>query len=199
MRNLNAIRKMASVSVPGRTGFRIAEEIVTKCNWAKNVDGIDVYKLPLTPTGGSIVNRFSFGKPDATGKRRKTILLMGATGSGKTTMINAMINYVLGVEWLDPFRFMLIDEVIRGGSQAHSQTSEVSVYDIHYQHGFRIPYSLTIIDTPGFGDTEGIERDNEIPTKMKKLFEAKNGIKVTFFFLGIYDISNFIERKNFLI
>ena len=51
---------------------------------------------------------------------------MGATGSGKTTMIHAMINFVLGVEWQDPFRFMLIDEILRGGSQAHSQTSEVA-------------------------------------------------------------------------
>ena len=147
-----------------------------------------MYKLPLTPTGGSIVSRFSFGDPDVTGKRSKTILLLGATGSGKTTMINAMINYILGVEWKYPFRFMLIDEVLRGGSQAHSQASEVSVYDLNYRDGFRIPFSLTIIDTPGFGDTEGIASDNEIPAKIKKLFEAENGIKVPFFFLGIYAI-----------
>ena len=64
-----------------------------------------------SPTGGSTVKRFSFGNPDKTGKRSKTILLMGATDSGKTTMINAMINYILGVEWQDQLRFMLIDEV----------------------------------------------------------------------------------------
>ena len=84
-----------------------------------------------SPTGGSTVKRFSFGNPDKTGKRSKTILLMGATDSGKTTMINAMINaminYFLGVEWQDQFCFMLIDEVVRGGSQAHSQTSKVTV------------------------------------------------------------------------
>ena len=100
---------------------------------------------------------------------------MGATGSGKTTWINAMINYVLGVEWDDPFRFVLIEENLRGGSQAHSQTQDVNVYDIHHQRGFRVPFSLTIVDTPGFGD---IARDEEIQSAIEKLFKDKNGIAV---------------------
>jgi septin family protein len=119
---------------------------------------MDLCKLPLEKRAissetSAIVNRYSFGKWNpleyAVGK---TILLMGATGTGKTTWINAKINYVLGVEWDDPFRFVLIDEPIRGGSQAHSQTQDVNVYDIHHQKGFRVPFSLTIVDTPGFGD-----------------------------------------------
>ncbi|KZR96242.1 Uncharacterized protein APZ42_009527, partial [Daphnia magna] len=85
---------------------------------------------------------------------------------GKTTMINAMINYVLGVRWDDPFRFILVEE--KETSQAFSQTREVTAYDIHYRNGFRIPYSLTIVDTPGFGDTEGIERDQEITSAVKQ-------------------------------
>ncbi|KAK4010016.1 hypothetical protein OUZ56_019163 [Daphnia magna] len=100
---------------------------------------------------------------------------MGATGSGKTTMINAMINYVLGVRWEDPFRFILVEE--KETSQAFSQTREVTAYDIHYRNGFRVPYSLTIVDTPGFGDTEGIERDQEITSAVKQFFENRNGIQ----------------------
>lgn len=103
---------------------------------------------------------------------------MGATGSGKSAIINAMMNYILGVEWNDPFRFILIDEEVQGGSQAFGQTREVTAYDIHYQDGFRIPYSLTIVDTPGFGDTEGIVRDQEITSSIKKFFEHLNGIQV---------------------
>ncbi len=103
---------------------------------------------------------------------------MGATGSGKTTMINAMTNFILGVEWEDNFRFMIVDEEVKGASQAHSQTQGVTAYDLHYQNGFRIPFSLTIVDTPGFGDTGGTGRDKEITSAIQQLFEHQNGIQV---------------------
>jgi predicted GTPase len=102
---------------------------------------------------------------------------MGETGSGKTTMINAIINFVLGVEWDDPFRFKLVDETVQK-NQAHSQTQDVTAYDLHYQDGFRNPYSLTIVDTPGFGDTRGFERDKEITAIIDQFFKDKNGIQV---------------------
>ncbi|XP_046647754.1 uncharacterized protein LOC124337776 [Daphnia pulicaria] len=148
-------------------------------------DGIKCffYRLPLKQNAtfsgaSSLINRFSFGEPNRNMVTNyKTILLMGATGSGKTTMINAMINYVLGVEWDDPFRFLLIDEDVRGGSQANSQTQGVTAYDIHHQNGFRIPYSLIIVDMPGFGDTGGIGRDKEITSAVKQFFEHQNGIQ----------------------
>ena len=102
---------------------------------------------------------------------------MGATGSGKTTWINAMINYVLGVKWEDDFRFKLVDEEINK-NQAHSQTQGVTAYDIHHQEGSCIPFSLTIVDTPGFGDTQGTVRDNEITSSIKDFFNDPNGIQV---------------------
>ena len=104
---------------------------------------------------------------------------MGETGSGKTTMINAMINYVLGVEFEDDFRFKLVDEQVNQ-NQAHSQTQGVTAYDLHHQNGFRIPFSLTIVDTPGFGDTRGTERDKEITTAIHDFFKHQNGIQVLF-------------------
>jgi septin family protein len=141
-------------------------------------------KLPLKDNSNfseasAIVKRYSFGRKNPFEcNTSKTILVVGATGSGKTTWINAMVNYVLGVQWDDLFRFILVDENLRGGSQAHSQTQEVTVYDLHYRIGFRIPFSLTIVDTPGFGDTGGIARDKEITTAIEKLFKDKNGIAV---------------------
>ncbi|CAL8325685.1 unnamed protein product [Arctogadus glacialis] len=89
-------------------------------------------------------------------------------GSGKSTLINGMINYILGIDWKDSFRFKLIDEG-QLKSQAESQTSHVTTYKVNHQDGFRVPYSLTIIDTPGFGNTSGIERDRAITEQIRRL------------------------------
>ncbi|XP_069775828.1 uncharacterized protein [Narcine bancroftii] len=116
----------------------------------------------------------SFGNPSKT-KRMKSIMVLGATGSGKTTLINGMVNYILGVEWGDNFRYKLIQEAT-GKSQAESQTSSVTAYELHHQVGFNIEYSLTIIDTPGFGDTRGISRDQFITKQIQEFFTSPKGI-----------------------
>ncbi|XP_055487564.1 uncharacterized protein LOC129694828 [Leucoraja erinacea] len=105
----------------------------------------------------------------------KTFMVLGATGSGKTTLINGMINYILGVEWGDNFRYKLIAEET-GKSQAESQTSSITAYQLHHQEGFNIDYSLTIIDTPGFGDTRGIIRDKQITDDIREFFTSTQGI-----------------------
>ena len=168
----------------GEISSRLPIQIRNLCTNTKTIEGMTLLKLPLKiestfEGASSIVKRFSFGEPDTwTSRKSKTILLIGETGSGKTTMINAMINYVLGVEWDDPFRFVLIDEQVTGESQAHSQTLGVTAYDIHYTRGFRVPFSLTIVDTPGFGDTGGMGRDKEITSAVQAFFENSNGIQV---------------------
>uniref|UniRef100_UPI00358E700B uncharacterized protein n=1 Tax=Myxine glutinosa TaxID=7769 RepID=UPI00358E700B len=130
-----------------------------------------VYRIPLTEIGH---NRHRFG--DIVNKRsNKTIMMVGATGSGKTTLINAMINHILKVERKDDFRFKLVAETTNK-SQAHSQTSEIIAYEIIHREGFAIPFSLTIIDTPGFGDTRGMERDKEIVEQMRTFFSQAGGI-----------------------
>lgn len=114
---------------------RLAISVKYQCTKKQIVDDMDVYQLPLkrqSTLASPIIRRFSFGEPDGLTDKTasKTILLMGVAGSGKTMWINAMVNYVLGVEWDDPFRFMLVVEDPRG-SQAHSRTQEVTIYDLH--------------------------------------------------------------------
>ncbi|XP_053571492.1 uncharacterized protein LOC128661238 [Bombina bombina] len=105
----------------------------------------------------------------------KVILLIGATGTGKTTLINGMANYILGVDREDDFRYKLVHEVT-SQSQAHSQTSMVTAYQMNYEDGYKIPYTLTLIDTPGFGDTRGIEHDKKITEAIHAFFTTDSNI-----------------------
>ena len=104
----------------------------------------------------------------------KVIMLLGASGAGKTTLINGMANYILGVEWGDEFRFQLTVEEgdEQASSNAHNQTKWITSYTFHHQKGSPLPYTLTIIDTPGFGDTEGPERDCQITEQIRELFSV---------------------------
>ncbi|CAF3013796.1 unnamed protein product [Rotaria sp. Silwood2] len=70
----------------------------------------------------------------------KIIMIVGATGAGKSTMINAIVNFYYGIRWKDDFRLKLIteeDEGINGiaQSQVKSQTKFITAYTLYYQVG----------------------------------------------------------------
>ena len=138
-----------------------------------------VFKLPLTrimENKNLMIAQYDIGKKCISNSRNKVLMLIGASGVGKTTLINALVNYVFGVERSDNFRFKLIEEKLRK-SQAHSQTRYITAYTIHQAQNSTFPYTLTIIDTPGFGDTEGLKRDKFIVTQIKEFFSlTHNGI-----------------------
>ena len=99
----------------------------------------------------------------------KVIMVVGAMGSGKSTTINGLTNYIYGIDWVDDFRYKLIvDEGRR--SQMESQTSWITAYVFNKTEYSILPYTLTVIDMPGFGDTRGIQRDKEITEQINQLF-----------------------------
>uniref|UniRef100_A0A671SHN9 Uncharacterized LOC107698607 n=2 Tax=Sinocyclocheilus anshuiensis TaxID=1608454 RepID=A0A671SHN9_9TELE len=160
-------------------GLSVAQIIKNKLS-GKIEDGsnenLPIFKLQLDETwqnSDGFCRRSTFGKN--TTKPNKTIMMIGAKGAGKTTLINSMINYILGVQWKNDFRFVLIDEG-KQKSQAESQTSQITAYQINHMDGFRVPYSLTIVDTPGFGDTRGISHDQKITKQIQDFFSARGGI-----------------------
>ena len=53
-------------------------------------------------------------------------------------------------------------------------TAWITAYTIYYMPGMAVKYSLTIVDTPGFGDTSGIERDKEITRQIKEFFSMES-------------------------
>ncbi|XP_046655010.1 uncharacterized protein LOC124348779 [Daphnia pulicaria] len=133
----------------------------------------NVYLLNAEETSvGEDFRCFDIGQPEGTPlsfdmRNHKVIILMGATGCGKSTLINGMVNYILGVKWNDPFRFKCVREDEKTAkNQAISQTSTVTAYTLRHHDGMAIPHSITIIDTPGYGDTRGVQRDKEITRKI---------------------------------
>ena len=135
----------------------------------------NVYQLNATENSvSSDLRWFQIGLPNIN-RDHKVIILMGATGSGKSTLINGMVNYILGVQWNDPFRFKCIrEDESTTRNQAHSQTSSVTAYTIHHQEGMTVPYSVTLIDTPGYGDTRGVGKDKEITDMIHRFLMGKD-------------------------
>ena len=98
----------------------------------------------------------------------KVIMLVGATGKGKSTLINRMINHIFGVKYCDEFRFQLVVE--KEISQIDSQTKDITKYVMYLSKPS--PLKLIIIDTPGFGDTAGRQEDRIKVEKIKNLFKS---------------------------
>ena len=139
----------------------------------------DVYQLPMTcilDDKKNGVAKYIIGKSPAAYSRphEYVVMLVGETGAGKTTLINGMVNYILGVEWKDTFRFQLINEGVV--SQSHSKTEVITVYTVYRQDGSPFHHTLTIIDTPGFGYVEGLERDTLLSGQIRNFFQ-KGGVK----------------------
>nr|XP_024656441.1 uncharacterized protein LOC112431931 [Maylandia zebra] len=110
-----------------------------------------------------------------TNKANKNILLVGETGAGKSTLINSMVNYTMGVKGDDKVWFQIIEEA-KKKCQSESQTPDVIMYEIFDVKDQTLPYSLTIIDTPGYGNTRGTAKDDIVITRLFELFQSEDGV-----------------------
>ncbi|XP_035768755.1 uncharacterized protein LOC102790499 [Neolamprologus brichardi] len=132
-----------------------------------------VYQLRTKTENTGNLTRMIVGEKNPR-KPNKTILLVGETGAGKSTLINAMFNYTMGVKWEDEVWFQIIEE--ENKNQFKTQTSGVIVYEIFGFEDKILPYSLIIIDTPGYGNTSGFEHDDVISQRLLDLFGPKDGV-----------------------
>ena len=87
-----------------------------------------------------------------------------------TTLLNSFVNYLLGIEIEEDFRYVIIHETF-GTSQSVFQTSEVTIYNIKGMNG--LP-PIQIIDTPGYGDTRRIKEDMKITSKIELKYKYRN-------------------------
>ncbi|KAJ6666729.1 hypothetical protein lerEdw1_020453, partial [Lerista edwardsae] len=133
-----------------------------------------VHTLPLersvfSPTSSCL--QYRLGKADPQPLHR-VVLLLGETGAGKSALVDGMLNYILGVQWEDNVRFS-VAHGRAAGSQEASPTEQLTAYEISRDPGLQIPYSLTIIDTPGFGGARGMGRDRAVLEQVREFFSAQ--------------------------
>ncbi|KAL5087851.1 hypothetical protein Trisim1_007502 [Trichoderma cf. simile WF8] len=111
----------------------------------------------------------------------KTIVAVftGTSGHGKSTEINAFISYLLGGEADDAARIMVIDD--RGAKQEQSVTKYVTCYRVRPHSPLFGGKTFLIVDTPGYGDSRGIEGDKFVTAAMSMFFETVRHINAIIF------------------
>ena len=95
------------------------------------------------------------------------MLLIGETGSGKTSFLNLLCNYSLvkelgfevGVEHFHSFNDIKLENA--AASKMESKTSDAKKYAVSLGDT-----NLEIIDTPGFGDSRGMKEDKKHITRI---------------------------------
>jgi energy-coupling factor transporter ATP-binding protein EcfA2 len=140
-------------------------------NYIKNIPLENAVELKLD--GNKPIKYYLYPEIDFTKEElnnSKVLLIIGQTGHGKTTFINALINIYLGITINDNFRYLLVQN--EKNDQLKSITKEITVYKIRSKEGLNFP-PLIIIDTPGFGDTGGEKEDKLNLEKFKTFFESK--------------------------
>ncbi|XP_074546591.1 uncharacterized protein LOC141805429 isoform X3 [Halichoeres trimaculatus] len=134
----------------------------------------DVYQLIPKKQNIGTLTKMSLGQRDPN-RTNRTILLVGETATGKSTLINALVNYAIGVTWEDDIWFEIVEEEEKK-DELESQTPDVIVYEIFGFEDKTLPYSLTIIDTPGYGDTRGTQQDDKVNQRLFDLFRSVDGV-----------------------
>ncbi|PAA57279.1 hypothetical protein BOX15_Mlig019872g1, partial [Macrostomum lignano] len=172
----------SSQEVKPNSEGKIKDELMLSSRKLNDAEPVE-YELQMDETVSdekNQVRKMELGRKDPTSDVvEKVILFVGETGSGKTTLINSMFNYIIGVNFEDKFRFRIITDPKEKSlqkSQSKSQTQWVTAYTFHYREGCQQPFTLTLVDTPGFGDTGGIVNDKKIVDRIREFFSSPAGI-----------------------
>ena len=96
---------------------------------------------------------------------------MGEIGSGKTTLLDAFVNYLADMNYDDPWRYKLVDENdIK--DVPPGQSNMITSYYVNYQRNDGKEINIKIIDTPGLGDTKGVQQNNLIIKQLEEFLKT---------------------------
>ena len=133
----------------------------------------DLKKLFVKASEKNLLPCFKYPSNYINSKRYFTLLVMGEIGSGKTTLLDAFVNYLANMNYEDKWRYKLVDENnIKDLPPEKSQTSIITDYYVNYERDSGEEINIRIVDTPGFGDTGGVEKDNEIIQQFEEFFRT---------------------------
>ncbi|CAD8136797.1 unnamed protein product [Paramecium octaurelia] len=105
-------------------------------------------------------------------QKYKTIILIGTKGSEKQQLINLFLNYYIGVEFSDPYRFEIIDDI---DITKETQNCEYQFTKVYYitplngKPGIRIIYTEDYNDDLSYDDQSKYSRICEIILRSAQL------------------------------
>ena len=133
---------------------------IKSCKFVTKKNNLNIYMYPKINLDSSMIQKC------------KNLIMIGETGSGKTTLINCFINYLMGINKYDDFRYILIDEN-KNKIKNISQTSNINSYYILPLNKDLPP--IRVIDTPGFGDTRE-NFDEKVTNEFRNFFETEKNM-----------------------
>lgn len=103
------------------------------------------------------------------------MLLIGETGSGKTSFLNLLCNFKMVlklkddscIKKLNKFHNEALENV--KAAEMESATTGATYYQVDFEE-----VKLGLLDTPGFGDTRGLDQDKE---NVKKIVDKVNDVE----------------------
>lgn len=119
---------------------------------------------------------FRIGCPTDQATGTRCVLLLGETGAGKTTLVNAVLNYLFGVKFDDPFRLEIKEETDDDRMETESQTDLITAYTIYYKEGMKHKYNFVLIDTPGLADTRGVHQQEDTRSRLEAFLTSDFGV-----------------------